>query len=86
MSKYQRLTQAERYQIYVLLKANHSQVDIANILNRHKSTISREINRNHGLRGYRPKQAQRLADSRQVGKAKERLGSALWEDEVPGHP
>ncbi|MAZ74740.1 MAG: hypothetical protein CL929_03810 [Deltaproteobacteria bacterium] len=34
---------------------------MAVLLKRHKSMISREVRRNHGLRGYRPKQAQRLA-------------------------
>ncbi len=48
---YTQLTQAERYQIYALLKAGHSQAEIAMILNRHKSTISREICRNTGRRG-----------------------------------
>jgi IS30 family transposase len=52
----------ERYQISVLLKAGVNQTEIAMILERHKSTISREIARNTGLRGYRPKQAQRLAE------------------------
>jgi IS30 family transposase len=30
-------------------------------LGQHKSTISREVNRNSGLRGYRPRQAWLLA-------------------------
>ncbi|MDP7318843.1 MAG: helix-turn-helix domain-containing protein, partial [SAR324 cluster bacterium] len=50
-----------RYQIEALLKAGHRQSGIATVLNRDKSTISREVGRNRGLRGYRPKQAQRLA-------------------------
>ena len=32
----------------------------------HRSTIYRELNRNAGQRGYRPKQAQRLADERRL--------------------
>ena len=54
------LTQEERYQIEALLKVGHPQSEIAVVLKRHKSTISREVRRNRGLRGYRPKQAQRL--------------------------
>ena len=54
------LTQEERYQIESLLKAGHSQSGIAAVLKRHKSTISREVGRNRGLRGYRSKQAQRV--------------------------
>ena len=55
------LTEEERYQIESLLKMGHDQSEIAVVLKRHKSTISREVRRNRGLRGYRPKQAQRLA-------------------------
>ena len=54
-------TQEERYQIESLLKVGHPQSEIATVLKRHKSTISHEVRRNYGLRGYRPKQAQRLA-------------------------
>ena len=36
------LTQEERYQIEVLLKMGHHQSEIAVVLKRHKSTISRE--------------------------------------------
>ena len=56
------LTQEERYQIESLLKVGHPQSEIATVLKRHKSTISHEVRRDHGLlRGYRSKQAQRLA-------------------------
>lgn len=54
---YTHLTQAERYQISILAKAGHNKAEIARLLNRHKSTIGREISRNKGKRGYRPKQA-----------------------------
>jgi len=45
-------------------KAGHSQIEIATLLGRSASTISREIHRNKGLRGYRPAQAQRLSETR----------------------
>jgi IS30 family transposase len=63
---YTHLTQDERYQIYILLKAGHTQIDIAQLMQRHPSTItiSRELRRNHGQCGYRPKQAQGLAEAR----------------------
>lgn len=35
-------------------------------MGRHRSTIGRELNRNRGQRGDRPKQAQRLADRRRL--------------------
>lgn len=63
MSYYQ-LTENERYQIYALLKAGLTQKEIADQLSRSPSTISRELKRNHGLKGYRPAQAQRFSDSR----------------------
>ena len=64
---YKHLSPAERYQIYALMKAGLNQTEIALILNRHRSTISRELERNSGQRGYRPNQAQLLADSRAEG-------------------
>jgi len=61
---YKHLSQVERYQIYALMKAGHDQTQIAKLLDRHKSTISREISRNRGLKGYRPKQACAIATER----------------------
>jgi IS30 family transposase len=57
---YTQLTQEQRYQIYALLKTGHSQTDIAAIIGVNKSTISREMRRNRGRRGYQPKQAHRF--------------------------
>jgi len=50
---YKQLTQEERYQIYALNKAGHDQATIAGILDRNPGTISRELRRNRGLKGYR---------------------------------
>ena len=50
MRDYTQLTQEERYQIAALLKMGHCQSEIADALNRDKSTISREVRRNRGLR------------------------------------
>ena len=61
---YKHLSQVERYQIYALMKAGHDQTQIAKLLDRHKSTISRELSRNCGLKGYRPKQACELTAKR----------------------
>jgi len=66
MRAYTQLTREERYQIYALKQAGHRQSEIAEMLGRHKSTISRELRRNRGLRGYRPKQAHRLALARRL--------------------
>ena len=75
---YKQLTQEQRYQIYVLLKTAHSQSEIADAIDVHRSTISRELTRNSGKRGYRPQQAQRLAVSRQK-KARCRIERSVWE-------
>jgi IS30 family transposase len=64
---YKHLSQIERYQIYSLMKANQTITQIADQLGRHKSTISRELGRNEGCRGYRPKQACELALARSQG-------------------
>ena len=64
MRTYKQLTQEQRYQIYILKKTGHKQCTIARLLDVHKSTISRELRRNRGLKGYRPKQAHRKAMSR----------------------
>ena len=63
---YQHLSQTERYQIYILMKDGKTQTQIAKLMDRHKSTISREIGRNTGLKGYRPKQACLLAEERSL--------------------
>ena len=64
MSKYTQLTQEQRYQIYAFMKAGFSQSYIASEIGVHKSTISRELRRNRGKKGYRPKQAHRMAVER----------------------
>ena len=61
---YTHITEAERYQIYALKKTGISQSKIALQLNRNPSTISRELRRNKGMKGYRPKQAQLKAVTR----------------------
>ena len=61
---YKQLAQEQRYQIYALLKMGHNQTEISEVIGSHKSTISRELRRNCGLRGYRPKQAHFKALSR----------------------
>jgi IS30 family transposase len=43
---YTQLTQEQRYQIYALLKMDHTQIEIAKVIGVHKSTISRELRRN----------------------------------------
>ena len=61
MKKYSQLTEGQRYQIEALKKAKKDQEEIAMIIGVSASTISRELKRNTGQRGYRPKQAHNKA-------------------------
>jgi transposase, IS30 family len=64
---YKHLSREERYQIYSLMKANHTLTEIAQLLGRHRSTISREVRRGRGQRGYRAEQACGKAQERSLG-------------------
>lgn len=70
MRTYTQLTRGKRYQIRALLKAGFSQSEMAFYLGVHKSTISREIRRNRGDKGYRPRQAHEKALARRYAAAK----------------
>ena len=67
---YTHLTQEERYQIWSEKKAGVSNEVIAQDLDRHLSTIKRELARNKGRRGYRPQQAHSFAQERHQKKPK----------------
>jgi IS30 family transposase len=60
------VTFEERRILYRLKKKGKSNTEIADLMGRHRSTIFRELSRNAGQRGYRPKQAQRLAEERRL--------------------
>ena len=77
---YTQLTEHQRYQIYALKKAGHKQKTIASLIVVNKSTISRELRRNTGLRGYRPRQAHTLALHRKTSKYKSRITKESWKD------
>ena len=77
MRKPRQLTLGQRYQIAILRKAGHNQTQVARHLGVHKSTISRELHRSLGKRGYRPKQAQRLADARR-NCSRNRIPQQTW--------
>ena len=78
MRAYHRLTEGERNQVYALKKAGLTQHAIADHIGVNKSTICRELKRNTGLRGYRPKQAHRLACARQSQILRSRISDAMW--------
>lgn len=78
---YTHLTEIERYQMYALRSEGFFQSEIAKELKRSPSTISREINRNKGERGWRPNQAQAKADdrlSRRGSSNVKKVSSASW--------
>lgn len=62
--EYKHLTEEERYQIDDMLREGFNQKEIAIILNRAESTLSRELRRNEGDRGWRPRQAQQKSTER----------------------
>ncbi len=78
MNGYKQLTREQRYQIYALKKEGHSRTVIARNVGVHKTTISRELTRNRGGRGYRPKQADELARARQQQRVRPRITAAQW--------
>ncbi len=66
MKTYRRVTAEDRFQLRTYLDAGLNQSEIAVELGFNKSTISRELSRNVGGKGYRHKQAHRHAMSRQA--------------------
>ncbi len=78
MRPYTHLTHEQRYQIYALLKAKHTQSEIARILGVHRSTISRELRRNRGTHAYFPEQAHRLALHQRQDKSCRRIAPSTW--------
>lgn len=82
MQGYTQLTQETRYQIHALLGTDTSQAEIARQIGVHPATVSRELTRNRGQRGYRPVQAQRKTCERQRERAQgERISTiseATW--------
>jgi len=75
---YTQLTRERRYQIYALKKVGQNQTQIALVLGCHKSTVSRELRRNCGAKGYRPYQADELAYDRQCEAYQARISGETW--------
>jgi len=65
---YRRLCKADRAVIEQMNKEGRSQDWIAAVIGFSQSTISKELSRNRGLRGYRHKQAQGFATRRKESK------------------
>jgi IS30 family transposase len=94
---YTQLAREQRYQINVLKRAGHNQTDIAALIGCHKSTISRELRRNRGQKGYRHYQAGEMAYDRQCNAYRSRIAWQTWQqverllrqdwspDQITGH-
>ena len=78
MTGYKQLTREQRYQIYALKKEGHRRTAIARNLGLHKPTVARELVRNLGGRGYRPKQADALAQERKRQRVRPRITAQQW--------
>jgi transposase, IS30 family len=77
---YRQLAREQRYQIKALMKEGHNQTQIAANIGYHKSTISRELRRNRGAKGYRPHQADELAYDRQCEAYRARIAWETWQE------
>jgi IS30 family transposase len=77
MVVYTRITKEERTLIYRWIQEGEPQSEIARRLSRNSGSISREIGRNTGLRGYRPKQAHEKAQAQA-----KRVGPRRFTEEV----
>ena len=77
---YKRMAKEERNLIKRWNKEGISNIGIGERLNRHPSTIGRELTRNRGKRGYRPVQAQHKAESRAKRGGNRKLTSEIVED------
>ncbi len=78
---YTHLTADERYQIDDLRREGFSRKEIGAVLGRSTSTLSRELNRNKGDRGWRPRQAQLKATDRLIARGSanvKRAGVGAW--------
>jgi IS30 family transposase len=76
---YKQLAREQRYQIYALKKAGQNQSQIALVVGCHKSTISRELRRNCGQRGYYPRLADQAARQRHREAYHPRITAETWQ-------
>ena len=92
MRSYKQLTYEQRCQIEALKRSGMSQQRIAELVGVCQSSISRELSRNRGARGYRHEQAQRKAEERRYATHKphkmtseliDRIDDYLYQDWSP---
>lgn len=80
MSK--RVTEEERILIHRWKQEGLSNIEVGRRLGMDKSTIGRELTRNTGQRGYRPKQAQEMAEERALRPGRRRFHEEVRLDVV----
>ena len=78
MKEYSQLTLSQRYAIGALKKAGHRQQRIAEIVEPHPSTISRELRRNKSSNGYYPRAAHEQAQQRHLHKRRAYKWTGHW--------
>ena len=78
MKRYFQPMLEKRCGINSLLKRGQTQSRIAEVINVHKSTINRELKRNHAGRGYMPKQDNAFAKDRHQFKVRSRINGSNW--------
>lgn len=83
MRQYRQLTEDDRIEIYAMKQAGNSQAHLAQYVGVHPRTLSRELARNTGRRGYRPKQAHRFATERGQGRQDDRPNHSLHRSPNP---
>ena len=82
-NKYHRLCAESRKVIANMKQAGKTQSEIAQAIGFSQSAISKELSRNHGERGYRPAQAERLAKERKSQKrTRPKVMVGIIKDEV----
>ena len=70
LMSYQHLSLEERHYIELSMKNEKTFTEIAKDLGRSQCTISREVKRNLGQKGYRHKQANCMAQERHINRSK----------------
>lgn len=76
---YRQLARKQRYQIEVLKRAGYNQTESAALIGCHKSTISRELSRNSGRKGYYSRLAIARARLRQRRGHGSRISAKTWQ-------
>ncbi len=75
---HKQLTQEQRYHLYRMLQTDLKQYQMADILDVHPSTISRELKLNSGKQGNYLKNAHYLSLARRKGKVSPRITAEQW--------